>query len=155
VASPEAAAPGTARPAPPPASLPEQRLAFATVDVVSFNLYLGSVEAKGRGRSLVGNAKWYLGPRGSFTFAPADQTPGFFPMTVRATRDGDRVSFEGMQVARATEGKAYVRISGHLVLGKTPTVLTMDLEFGKVPGDDPNDVQPTFKAQARLQLAAE
>ncbi len=150
-----AAAPGTEQPAPPPASPPEQRLAFATSEVVSFNQYLGSPEARGHGRSLVGNAKWYLGPRGAFTFAPADQAPGFFPMTVRATRDGDRVSFEGVQVARATDGKAYVRISGHMLLGKTPPVLTVDLEFGRVPGEDVTDVQPTFKAQARLQLSAQ
>ena len=139
----------------PPPKAAEPRIAFATSDVVSFNQYLGSPEARGRGRSLVGNAKWFLGPRDSFTFAPEDQAPGFFPMTVRATRDGDRVSFEGMRSARASDGQAYVRISGHLVLGKTPVPLTIDLEFGRVASGDSADLQPTFKSQARLQLRAE
>lgn len=140
---------------PAPAKSPEQRLAFSTAEVLAFNQYLGSPEARGRGRSLVGAAKWYLGPRDSFTFAPADQAPGFFPMTVRATRDGDRVSFEGMRSGRASDGQAYVRISGHLVLGKPPPVLTVDLEFGRVSGADGADLQPTFKSQARLQLRPE
>jgi hypothetical protein len=135
--------------------LAEQRLAFATTEVLAFNQYLGSPEARGRGRSLVGSAKWYLGPRDAFTFAPADQAPGFFPMTVRATRDGDRVSFEGMRSGRATDGQAYVRISGHLVLGKPPILLTVDLEFGRVSGADGSDLEPTFKSQARLQLRPE
>ena len=125
------------------------------MEVLAFNQYLGSPEARGRGRSLVGAAKWYLGPRDSFTFAPADEAPGFFPMTVRATRDGDRVSFEGMRSARASDGQAYVRISGHLMLGKPPPVLTVDLEFGRVSGADGVDLQPTFKSQARLRLRAE
>lgn len=140
---------------PAPAKSVEQRLAFSTAEVLAFNQYLGSPEARGRGRSLLGAAKWYLGPRDSFTFAPADQAPGFFPMTVRATRDGDRVSFEGMRSGRASDGQAYVRISGHLVLGKPPPVLTVDLEFGRVSGADGGDLQPTFKSQARLQLRPE
>jgi hypothetical protein len=144
-----------ARTDPAPAKSAEQRLAFATTEVLAFNQYLGSPEARGHGRSLVGSAKWYLGPRDSFTFAPADQAPGFFPMTVRATRDGDRVSFEGMRTGRASDGQAYVRISGHLVLGKTPILLTVDLEFGRVSSADGTDLQPTFKSQARLQLRPE
>jgi len=148
-----AAEPARTEPAPPRS--PEQRLAFSTTEVLAFNQYLGSPEARGRGRSLVGAAKWYLGPRDSFTFAPADEAPGFFPMTVRATRDGDRVSFEGMRNARASDGQAYVRISGHLMLGKPPPVLTVDLEFGRVSGADGTDLQPTFKSQARLQLRQE
>ena len=153
-----AGAVASAEPAKTEAPLPkvaESRIAFATSDVVAFNQYLGSPEARGRGRSLVGNAKWFLGPRDSFTFAPEDQAPGFFPMTVRATRDGDRVSFEGMRSARASDGQAYVRISGHLVLGKMPVPLTIDLEFGRVASGDSADLQPTFKSQARLQLRAE
>jgi hypothetical protein len=140
---------------PAPARSAEQRLAFSTAEVLAFNQYLGSPETRGRGRSLLGAAKWYLGPRDSFTFAPADQAPGFFPMTVRATREGDRVSFEGMRSGRASDGQAYVRISGHLVLGKPPPVLTVDLEFGRVSGADGADLQPTFKSQARLQLRPE
>ena len=156
--SSRAAAPATAEPArtePAPPKPVEQRLAFTTSEVLAFNQYLGSPEARGHGRSLVGAAKWYLGPRDSFTFAPADQAPGFFPMTVRATRDGDRVSFEGMRSGRASDGQAYVRISGHLLLGKPPPVLTVDLEFGRVSGADGTDLQPTFKSQARLQLRPE
>jgi hypothetical protein len=140
-------------PAPPKSA--EQRLAFATSEVLAFNQYLGSPEARGHGRTLVGSAKWYLGPRDAFTFAPADQAPGFFPMTVRATRDGDRVSFEGMRSGRASDGQAYVRISGHLVLGKSPILLTVDLEFGRVSSTDGTELQPTFKSQARLQLRPE
>ena len=149
---PSAAVAAADPPSPKPA---EQRLAFATTEILAFNQYLGSPEARGHGRSLVGTAKWYLGPRDSFTFAPADQSPGFFPMTVRANRDGDRVSFEGMRSGRASDGPAYVRISGHLLLEKSPPVLTVDLEFGRVSGADGTDLQPTFKSQARLQLRAE
>ena len=147
------AEPPRADPAPPKPA--EQRLAFVTTEVLTFNQYLGSPEARGHGRSLVGGARWFLGPRDSFTFAPADQSPGFFPMTVRATRDGDRVSFEGVRTGRASDGQAYVRISGHLMLGKPPPALTVDLEFGRVSGADGTDLQPTFKAQARLQLRPE
>jgi hypothetical protein len=60
-----------------------------------------------------------------------------------------------MRSARASDGQAYVRISGHLALGKPPPVLTVDLEFGRVSGSDGSDLQPTFKSQARLQLRAE
>ncbi len=155
--------PVKAAPAPPPvarADLPparpaEQRAAFATKEVVSFQQYLGNPEARGRGRALVGSAHWILEPNGTFTFAPDDQAPGFFPMTVRASRDGDRVSFEGVRTARAGDGLAYVRISGHLAIGKPPPALTLDLEFGRASGSDGSDLEPTFKAQARLQLRPE
>jgi hypothetical protein len=147
------AEPPRADPAPPKPA--EQRLAFVTTEVLTFNQYLGSPEARGHGRSLVGGSRWFLGPRDSLTFAPADQSPGFFPLTVRATRDGDRVSFEGVRTGRASDGQAYVRISGHMMLGKPPPALTVDLEFGRVSGADGTDLEPTFKAQARLQLRPE
>jgi len=149
------AAPATARAEAAPARPAEQRASFATKEVVSFQQYLGNPEAKGRGRALVGSARWVLEPSGTFTFAPDDQAPGFFPMTVRASRDGDRVSFEGVRTAKAGDGLAYVRISGHLALGKPPPALTLDLEFGRASGSDGSDLEPTFKAQARLQLRAE
>jgi hypothetical protein len=81
--------------------------------------------------------------------------PGYFPMTVRAVRDGDRVTFEGMRAAKAGDGFAYVRISGNAAPSRNPPVMTVDLEFGRVSGPDGSDPQPTFKAQARLQLRPE
>jgi hypothetical protein len=122
--------------------------------VLSFTQFMGSPEAKSRGRSLVGDARWTL-TRDSLTCAPADAMPGYFPMTVKAVRDGDRVSFEGMRAAKAGEGYAYVRISGNVAPARKPPLMIVDLEFGRVSGPDGADPQPTFKSQARLELRPE
>ncbi|HVP68273.1 MAG TPA: toll/interleukin-1 receptor domain-containing protein [Anaeromyxobacteraceae bacterium] len=158
----QAPAPQAQPPAPPPAeparvaaAAPRaERAAFTTVDVSSFQLYFGNPDARDRGRELVANAHWFLEPNGSFTFAPENQSPDFFPLTVRASRDGEVVSFEGLRKAPSAGTLAYVRISGHLVVG-SPAALTLDLEFGKATGSGGMDLEPTFKAQARARLHPE
>ena len=96
-----------------------------------------------------------LEPNGTFTFAPADKAPGFFPMTVHASKDGDRVWFEGTRTASASSGLAYVRISGELATAAADRLLTLDLEFGRALGADGTELEPTYRARARLRLAPE
>ncbi len=143
------------QPAPAPTVPSDRREAFVTREVLGFQQSLGDPELKGRGRGLVDRARWLLEPNGTLTFAPVDKAPGFFPMTVRARREGNRVSFEGARTARATDGPAYVRISGDLALVAADPQLTVDLEFGRVLGSDGAQYEPTYRARARLRLAPE
>ncbi|HTP52222.1 MAG TPA: toll/interleukin-1 receptor domain-containing protein [Anaeromyxobacteraceae bacterium] len=147
------AASGAVAPEPAQKAGPE-RASFATRSVVSFQQYLGNPDAKEKGRELVGSARWVL-DGAHLTFAPANQAPGFFPMTVRAVRDADQVFFEGVRSAQAGDGMAYVRISGTLALSKPPPSVTLDLEFGRAGGSDNSKHEPTFKAQTQLVLAPE
>jgi serine/threonine protein kinase len=163
--SPPAPVPGKASPprategdAAQAAALPfpsaSRREAFVTREVMAYQQSFGDPELKGRGRGLLGKARWILEPNGTLVFAPADEAPGFFPLTVRATRDGNRVRFEGARTAPASGGPGYVRISGDLVVAGEP-VLTVDLEFGRALGADGARLEPTYRARARLRLALE
>ncbi len=126
-----------------------------TREVLGFQQVFGDPGLKGRGRGLVDKARWLLEPNGTFTFAPAEKAPGFFPMTVHAAREGNRVWFEGSRTARASDGLAYVRISGDLALAAADRMLTVDLEFGRARGPDGVELEPTYRARARLRLAPE
>ncbi len=158
--SPEASPPRAAAPAPvqpalaPPPVASTRREAFVTREVVGFQQFMGDPELKGRGRGLVDRARWLLEPSGMLTFAPVEKAPGFFPMTVHATREGNRVWFEGVRTAGASDGPAYVRISGNLAVSAEP-MLTVDLEFGRASGADAAELEPTYRARARLRLASE
>jgi len=136
---------------PPPASL--QHAAFVTREVVSFQQVFGDPELRDRGRALVGGAHWVLEPGGTMTFAPVAAAHGLFPMKVRATREGNRVKFEGTNTARASTGLAYVRISGLLALGAADPLLTLDMEIGRALGPDGAELDPTYRARTRLRLA--
>ena len=131
-----------------------RRETFVTREVMAYQQSFGDPELKGRGRGLLGKARWLLEPNGTLVFAPADEAPGFFPLTVRATRDGNRVRFDGARTAPASGGPGYVRISGDLVVAGEP-VLTVDLEFGRALGADGARLEPTYRARARLRLALE
>ncbi|HEU4385566.1 MAG TPA: protein kinase [Anaeromyxobacteraceae bacterium] len=150
-------APAPAAPAPstPPPAQGIQRQALVTREVLGFRQLLGDPGLKERGLGLVDKARWVLEPNGTLTFAPADKAPGFFPMTVHASRDGDRVWFDGTRTASASSGLAYVRISGELASAAAERVLTLDLEFGRALGADGTELEPTYRARARLRLAAE
>ncbi len=131
-----------------------RREAFVTREVLAYQQAYGDPELQGRGRGLVGRARWLLEPNGTLVFAPAEEAPGFFPLTARATREGGRVRFEGSRTAAATGGPAYVRISGDVVLAGEP-ILNVDLEFGRAQGTDGARPEATYRARARLRLAPE
>ena len=151
--APMPAAPVPSTPPPPAPGI--QRQALVTREVLGFRQLLGDPGLKGRGLGLVDKARWVLEPNGTFTFAPADKAPGFFPMTVHASKDGDRVWFEGTRTASASSGLAYVRISGELATAAADRLLTLDLEFGRALGADGTELEPTYRARARLRLAPE
>jgi len=140
---------------PPPPAPGIQREALVTREVLAFRQLLGDPALKGRGLGLVDKARWVLEPDGTLTFAPTDKAPGFFPMTVHASRDGNRVWFEGTRTASASGGLAYVRISGELATAAADRLLTLDLEFGRALGADGTELEPTYRARARLRLAPE
>ena len=131
-----------------------RREAFATREILAYQQSFGDPALKARGRGLVARARWLVEPNGIFVFAPADEAPGFFPLAVRATREGGRVRFDGLRTAAATGGPGYVRISGDLSLTHEP-ILTVDLEFGRALGKDGAKLETTYRARARLRLAPE
>ena len=131
-----------------------RREAFVTREVFAYQQSYGDPGLQGRGRALLGRARWLLEPNGTLVFAPADEAPGFFPLTARATREGSRVRFEGRRTAAASGGPGYVRISGEMALAGEP-VLTVDLEFGRALGKEGAELETTYHARARLRLAPE
>jgi hypothetical protein len=151
---PRAASPEPALGWAAPAEVGTRRETFVTREIIAYQQSFGDPELKGRGRGLLGKARWLLEPNGTLVFAPADEAPGFFPLTVRARRDGSRVLFEGVRTAAASGGLGYVRISGDLALAGEP-VLTVELEFGRALGKDGAQLESTYRARARLRVAPE
>jgi hypothetical protein len=151
--SPAAGPPPAPDPSPPSSPPPPSATTFVAQRVVAFRQLFGDPAARDSGRRLVDAARLTIAPSGEVTFAPAQQMGEIFPVTVPGTRAGDRVTFEGVRTARARDGQAYVRISGIATLEGEPAV-NLDLEIGRA-GAAAGDLEPTYRARARMLLAPE
>lgn len=140
--------PAVAAPAP-------RREVYVSREVLGFQQLFGDPALKERGRRLVQPARLTLEPSGALTFTTGEEMPGFFPMTVPATRSADRVTFQGVRTAKTGDGQAYVRLSGQVAPHQSPPVLTLDIEIGRVTGTEPSEWEPTYRARARVRVSAE